>query len=83
MTAISEFTGKLNAFFDRQDTAITGIKGDLQFLKDTIAALQASSGQVTPEDQALIDAAEARVDAATTKVEGLDAETPPVAPPQG
>jgi hypothetical protein len=81
MSAISDFSVKQNAFNDRMDTAIEGIKGDVKTLNDKIEALQNSAGQITPEDQALLDAIEARGDAITSKLEALDALTPPTPPP--
>lgn len=81
MSAISDFTTKLNAFFDRQDTAITDIQGDIKFLKETIDKLQTSPGPITPEDQALLDAMQDRVAGTTTKVEAVAGETPPPVPP--
>lgn len=80
MSAISDFAGKQNSFNDRVDAAVTGLQGDVAFLNDTIAKLQASSGTVTPEDQASLDALQARGETTATKLEALDALTPPVPP---
>lgn len=81
MSKISEFVDAQNAFNDRLDTAVTGLQGDVKFLTDTIAALQASPGTITPADQALLDALQARTAALTDKLEALDSETPPAPPP--
>jgi len=81
MSAISDFTTKLGAFFDRQDVAVTDLQGDIKNLSDQIAALQNSTGQITPEDQALLDGIQARASAISDKLDALDALTPPVAPP--
>ncbi len=81
MSAISDFATKQNAFNDRIDTAIADLQGDVKSLNDQIAALQASSGTVTPEDQALLDGITARASAVADKLDALDALTPPVAPP--
>jgi len=80
MSAISDFATKQNAFNDRIDAAVTGVQADVKFLQDTIDKLQNSPGTITPEDQALLDQLDARADAVATKLEALDALTPPVPP---
>ena len=80
MSKISEFAQAQNAFNDRLDTAIQGLTGDLAELSRQIAVLQESQGQITPEDQATLDALQARAAAMTAKLEALDALTPPVPP---
>jgi len=96
MSQISEYVDRVNAKFDEIGasvdgivTSVTGVSGDVDFLKKTIADLQASAGKVTPEDQALLDALEARVGGMSTRVSGvkdalatLDAATeePPTPP---
>lgn len=80
MSAISDFATKQNVFNDRQDAAITDLQGDVQFLNNTIAKLQSSPGTITPEDQALLDALEARASATADKLDALDALTPPAPP---
>lgn len=80
MSAISDFSAAVTAFFDRQDTAITALQGDVQALKDEIAKLQNSPGTITPEDQALLDGIQTRAKAVADKLDALDALTPPVNP---
>ncbi len=80
MSAISDFATKQNAFNDRIDTAIADLQGDVQNLNDTITQLQNSPGTITPDDQALLDAIQTRTEGVTTKLEALDALTPPKAP---
>lgn len=80
MSVISEFAAKQNAHNDRVEAAITGIQGDVKFLQDTIDKLQTSPGSITPEDQASLDALDARADVIAKKLEALDALTPPVVP---
>jgi len=80
MSAISDFAKVQTAFQDRVDAAITDLQGDVQSLNDQIAALQASAGTVTPEDQALLDGIQTRSAAIANKLDALDALTPPVAP---
>lgn len=79
MSKISDFAAKQNAFNDRLDAAITGLQGDIKTLNDAIQKLQTSQGQITPEDQALLDQIEARADGIATKLEALDNLTPPAA----
>jgi peptidoglycan hydrolase CwlO-like protein len=80
MSAISEFASKVSAFFDRQDVAISDLQGDVDNLTAQIAALQASAGFITPEDQALLDGIQARAQVLSDKLDALDALTPPATP---
>lgn len=94
MSVISEFAAKQNAFNTRQGAAIDkavaavqGIIADIKTLNDKITELQNSSGEVTPEDLALINDLETQGDALATKaeavgtaLEALDAQTPPTPP---
>jgi uncharacterized protein YoxC len=80
MSAISDFSTKLNAFFDRQDKAVADLQGDVDNLTKQIAALQATSGAITPEDQALLDGIQARASSVSDKLDAIDALTPPVTP---
>jgi hypothetical protein len=80
MSAISEFAGKQTVFQDRMDTAVTDLQGDVKNLRDQIAALQASSGAITPADQALLDSVQARAGIIADKLDALDLLTPPVVP---
>ncbi len=80
MSAISTFAANVQSFFDRQDTAITDLQGDVNSLSDQIEALQNSAGQITPEDQALLDGITARAQTVADKLDALDALTPPAPP---
>jgi hypothetical protein len=91
MPTYNEYLQQQKAYNDRDDAAFSaiatsfeGITADFKFLKDTITKLQNSAGQVTPEDQALIDQLQARANTAGPKVEALaksikdlDDATPP------
>ena len=80
--AIQAYSDAVNAQFDIIEPAVDGIVDDVQFLKDTIAALQNSPGSITPDDQALLDKAQARVNLLSTKIVNLDnATSRPVPPP--
>lgn len=85
MSAISDYAQRVNTVFDSIGQAVDGIVADIDFLKKKIEDLQNSSGQITPEDQALLDAIEARANTVASKVKALDeataalpAEPPPV-----
>lgn len=81
MSRISEFSDAVNAHFARQSEAITGIKNDIDALKAQIEALQNSQGELSPEDQALLDDIQGKASALADSAGALDAETPPPAPP--
>ncbi len=81
MSAISDFASKVKAHQDAEDAAIAGLTQDVQTLNDKITALQNSQGQITPEDQALLDDITARGQTIADKLTALDALTPPPAPP--
>lgn len=80
MSAISEFAVRQNQFNDRIDNAVTSIQGDVKFLSDKITEMQNSPGPISPEDQASLDALQARSAALADKIEALDALTPPAPP---
>lgn len=80
MSAISDFAAKQNAHNDKIDAAVAGLQGDIKFMQDQIAKLQASGGTLSAEDQATLDALDARGQAIADKLTALDAMTPPVPP---
>lgn len=95
MSAISDYAASVNAAFDSISTqtdglvnSIAGVAADVTFLKDTIDKLQNSPGTITPEDQALLDASQARAAGLATKLTDLaasakgldDSTTPPPTP---
>ena len=80
MSSISDFAAAQAAFNDRIDAAVSGLTGDIQTLSAQIAELQASQGTISPEDQALLDAIQARAESITVRLEALDALTPPAPP---
>ena len=83
MSVVSDFSDKQNAFFDRQDKAITDLQGDVKFLNDTIATLQNSPGTISAADQASLDAIQARASTISDKLDALDALTPPAGSTSG
>jgi len=94
MSAISEFKAKQDAFNVAQAAAIdllvtstAGVATDVQALKDKIDELQNSPGEITPEDQAILDqlvtdgtALAARAQATADALKALDEQTPPTVP---
>lgn len=79
--AIQKHFDTTTTYLDKIDKGIDGVSGDVTELNKLIAQLQSTQGQLTPEDQTLLDQIEARGLAAGTKIEALDALTPPPAPP--
>jgi DNA anti-recombination protein RmuC len=80
MSKISEFADAQNVFNDRMDVAMSDLQGDIKSLNDQIKALQDSQGQLSPEDQALLDGLQVRGQGIADKLDALDALTPPVPP---
>lgn len=81
MTTLTEFTASLTTFLDTQETILTDLQGDIKFLTDKITELQ-NAGGLTPEQQAAVDALQARLQPLQAKFQALDDLTPPVAPEQ-
>lgn len=95
MSKVSEYTDRVGKAFDAISsttdsiaTSVTNVSGDISELKRIIAELQLNTGPISAEDQALLDALEAKVDTLVTKTQGvadavavLDAQTEPPAPP--
>lgn len=95
MSVLSEFANRVDAKFTTISDAVdgivasqTGLTGDVAGLKALIKQLQDSPGGVTPEDQALLDALEAKINTTSDKVTAtatalaaLDAETEEVPTP--
>lgn len=83
MSAISDFADKMTEHNAKVDAAVAGLTTDISTLEAQIAALQNSAGQITPEDQALLDGIEQKAGQVADKLAALDALTPPPAPPAG
>lgn len=80
MSVISDFAAKMDQHNAKMDAAVDGLTADMKDLNDKIAQLQSTSGQITPEDQALLDAIEAKASAVADKVAALDSMNPPAVP---
>lgn len=81
MSAISDFAAAQSEFFNRVDTAVAGLQTDVTELKTLIEQLQSSAGQISPEDQALLDQLQTRANTIASNLEALDAMTPPPGTP--
>lgn len=81
MTKISEFVEKQKVHNQAMSDGLDGIVGDIQALNDKITELQNTSGEVTPEDAALIDEIEAAGAALAERITSIDSLTPPPVPP--
>lgn len=81
MSKIGDFAALVNSHNDKIDAAVAGLTQDVQTLNDKITELQNSPGEITAEDQALLDGIQSRSQGIVTKLEALDALTPPPAPP--
>ena len=76
MSAISDFAAKQNEFNALMAAGLDGIQTDLAALKALIEQLQNSAGQITPEDQALLDQIQSQTEAMAGRVQEIDAQTP-------
>lgn len=82
MSAIGDFAAKQTAFNARLGAAIDGVAADVDSLNAKIVELQNTAGAITPEDQALLDELQAQGEALASRLEAVDALTPPP-PPAG
>lgn len=80
MSKISDFAAAMTAFTDRQDKAVADLQEDVKTLNDKITELQNTAGQITPEDQKLLDDIQAHASTVADKLDALDAQTPPPVP---
>lgn len=80
MTIISDFVAKQKAHNDKQSKAMDELVEDIKNLNDKIAELQSSAGQVTPEDQALLDDLDSQAQTVSDRLDALNALTPPKPP---
>lgn len=80
MTKVSDFATKQSEFNDRMDKAIDGLVLDVKNLTEEILQLQNSAGNITAEDQALLDGIQTKAEALAKRLEDLDAQNPAPAP---
>jgi peptidoglycan hydrolase CwlO-like protein len=80
MSAISEFAERVAAHQSATEAAIQGVADDVNALKDLITELQESAGEITPEDQALLDEVELKAAELAEKVSAVNEMTPPEPP---
>jgi len=81
MSIVSDFAAKQKEFNDRMDGSVDGLTQDIKTLNDMIVKLQSTQGQITPEDQALLDQIQAHSESMANKLGELDSLTPPPIPP--
>lgn len=75
--AITSYAEKQQHFFDQVNASIDGIRVDVKSLADKIAELQNSEGEISAEDQALLDQLEQQADDLAAKIKAVDDMTPP------
>jgi uncharacterized FlgJ-related protein len=87
MSAVSDFFATQMAYNDRQGVAISRIMEDVNAQNAVITALNArivellaSSGQISADDQAMLNDLQQRGESISTALEALDALTPPAPP---
>ncbi len=83
MSKISEFAERQAAKDLVIANAVDGIVLDINWLKAKIEQLQNSTGEISAEDQAILNGIENRTNALADKLKALDeaTEVPPVEPP--
>lgn len=80
MSAISDFKVKQDAHNAKVSADLDAIAAGIKTLNDLIATLQNSSGTISAEDQATLDAADAAGQALSDKADAMVATKPPVVP---
>ncbi len=81
MSVISEFAARQNEKFNLIATAVDGVTADIVLLKKKIEQLQNTPGEITAEDQALLNSIENLTNGVATKLSALDAATETVPTP--
>jgi hypothetical protein len=80
MSTIKDYATRQNERLDKIDASLTGITDDVKVMQEMIENLQNNPGPISPEDQQLLDALEARGDALAAKLADLDAAHPAPTP---
>lgn len=75
MSIISDFAARVAEQFTAIDGAVDGVVADVAALKTKIEQLQNSAGEVTAEDQALLNSIENITGRLAAKVKALDEAT--------
>lgn len=76
MSKISDTAARQTERYNKMDAALAGIKADIVLLNETIEKLQNTPGEISAEDQALLDAMETKGDELAAKFAALDSERP-------
>ena len=80
MSQITDYANRVNEYAATTEAAIADLAGDIDFLKKKIEEIQNNPGTLTPEDQAALDAMEARVKTASENATAAANVVPPTAP---
>ena len=80
MSQITDYANRVGEYANTLDAALENITGDIDFLKKKIEEIQNSPGVLSPEDQAALDAADARLKTLSDKAAALAEVVPPPAP---
>ena len=75
MSVISDFADRVTQQFANINSAVDGVVGDIDALKKKIEQLQNSSGEISAEDQALLNSIENITGNLAAKVKALDDAT--------
>lgn len=75
MSVISDFAARVTQQFADINTEVEGITGDITSLKAKIEQLQNSTGEISAEDQALLNSIENLAGNVATKLKGLNEAT--------
>ena len=81
MSAITDYTAKVQAAFDAISTSVDDIAADITQLQTTIANFNNSPGTLSATDQAALDDVQAKATALVTKIKALDTATSPTVLP--
>lgn len=73
MSKITDYADKANGYNDRLDAAITRLTAEIQATKDLVEKLKNQS-EMTPEEQAALQALESRGLATSNRIEGVSAK---------
>lgn len=79
--ALKNLEAQQNQYNTRHDVAVENLREDITFLSSEVTRLQGTQGELTPEDQGIVDGIESRLKGSVEKVEALAALHPPVIPP--
>jgi ribosome assembly protein YihI (activator of Der GTPase) len=77
MAAIQDYIAKQDQFNSELEKRLANLRKDIEKLNSTIEKLQSTSGEISAEDQSLLDKAQARTESLLKSMGELDDLTPP------